>query len=56
MFKLKKLTLPGCGALTLGGTVSFAAMTTRTARPGRHHIDVRVNGVTYPLAAFDVRA
>lgn len=55
VFKLKKLTLPGRAEITLGGTVSFAAMTTRTARPGRHRIDVLVNGVTFPLAAFDVR-
>jgi hypothetical protein len=41
--------------LELESTVSFAKLTTRKPYPGRHRIDVLVNGVAYPLTEFDVR-
>jgi 3-methyladenine DNA glycosylase AlkC len=56
VFKLKRLEL-GCGAYEeLSGKVSFAELTTRRHYPGRHRIDVLVNGVRHPLVEFDVRA
>jgi 3-methyladenine DNA glycosylase AlkC len=55
IFKLRRITLPPAARLELAGTVSFAELTTRRPYPGRHRIDVLVNGVTYPLTEFDVR-
>ncbi len=54
-FKLRRLVLPPSAQVELGSTVSFKNMTTRRHYPGRHRIDVVVNGVAYRLAEFDVR-
>jgi 3-methyladenine DNA glycosylase AlkC len=56
VFKLRKVELPAGGRTVLRGTVSFAPMTTRRHHPGRHRIDLLVNGVARPLGTFDVRA
>lgn len=40
----------------LSGKISFADLTTRRHYAGRHRIDLVVNGVTHPLAEFEVRA
>lgn len=55
VFKLRRLSLPARGRAVLGGQVSFAPMTTRSARPGRHALEALVNGVAFPLGEFDVR-
>ena len=55
VFKLRRLSLPARGRAALGGQVSFAPMTTRSARPGRHALEAIVNGVAFPLGEFDVR-
>lgn len=52
VFKLTRLTLPPGAAVPLSGRVSFRPMTTRKLYPGRHALDLRVNGVVFPLAKF----
>lgn len=52
VFKLTRLTLPPGGAAPLAGRVSFRPMTTRACYPGEHALDLRVNGVVFPLAKF----
>ena len=54
VFKLRELVLPPGGRVRLDGRVSFADMTTRKHRPGRHQVDVLVNGVRYTLGEFEV--
>jgi hypothetical protein len=54
VFKLKRLTLPAGGRVELATTVSLAVHTTRTPRPGRHLVDVLVNGRAAALGAFEV--
>lgn len=56
VFKLRKLTLEPTARVELGGTVSFADLTTRRHYPGRHRIEVLVNGIAHPLADFEVDA
>jgi hypothetical protein len=55
VFKLKRVTLEAKGSVHLEKQISFAQMTTRRHYPGRHRIEVRINGVVYPLGAFEVR-
>jgi len=55
VFKLRKIVLPPSARIELGSTVSFETLTTRRPYPGRHRIDVLINGVAHPLAEFDVR-
>ncbi|WP_119301450.1 DNA alkylation repair protein [Dongia deserti] len=56
VFKLRKIALPPSGRVELGSAISLKDMTTRRHYPGRHQIDVLINGVPYPLGAFDLRA
>ena len=55
IFKLRRIELPPSGRTTLESSVSFADMTTRRHYPGRHRIDLLINGTVHPLADFDVR-
>lgn len=55
VFKLRRVRLAAGEAARFGGRVSLAPMTTRRHYPGRHRVDVQVNGVTFPLGAFEVR-
>ena len=54
VFKLRELVLLAGSKTRLEGRVSFAEMTTRKHRPGRHRIDLLVNGVSYDLGEFEV--
>jgi 3-methyladenine DNA glycosylase AlkC len=54
VFKLKRLTLAPSSEATVSTSVSLAVHTTRTPRPGRHAVDVIVNGRSLPLGAFHV--
>jgi 3-methyladenine DNA glycosylase AlkC len=54
VFKLRKLVLPPSGRAEITGKVSFEELTTRRHYPGRHSIDVMVNGVAHPLGQFEV--
>jgi len=56
VFKLKKLVLAPAQPEQLEGKVSFEPMTTRRHYPGRHRLEVLVNGVVHPLAEFELRA
>ena len=56
VFKLKQIVLEPKAEIELGGIVSFQRHTTRTPFPGRHRIDVLVNGTAHPLVEFDVGA
>src|SRR5690606_28983232 len=56
VFKLKRLTFAPSAQVELSGKISFRDMTTRKHRPGRHRIELLINGVVYPLAEFNVRA
>jgi hypothetical protein len=54
VFKLKRLELRAGEAAALAGVVSFAPMTTRRHYAGSHRLELRVNGVAYPLGRFEV--
>jgi 3-methyladenine DNA glycosylase AlkC len=54
VFKLKTVDLPPGAAATFRKSVSLAPLTTRRPYPGRHAVDVVINGVVSPLGAFDV--
>lgn len=54
VFKLRKLALAPSERIEFASTVSFKDMTTRRHYPGRHRIDLLVNGVAHRLAEFDV--
>jgi 3-methyladenine DNA glycosylase AlkC len=54
VFKLKRVTLPPQGEAAVTTSVSLAIHTTRTPRPGRHAVDVVVNGKAVPCGSFHV--
>jgi len=54
VFKLKRIELPARGKVELATSVSLAVHTTRKPRPGRHPVDVLVNGEPIPLGTFEV--
>jgi 3-methyladenine DNA glycosylase AlkC len=56
VFKLKRLTLPPRGRAALTTRISLAVHTTRTPRPGKHVVDVLVNGVKTRAGSFEVTA
>ena len=55
VFKLRELVLPARGREPLGGSVSFAPMTTRRCYPGVHRVELLVNGVAFPLGQVVLR-
>ncbi len=55
VFKLKAISLPARGHNTIRKTVSLDDLTTRKHYPGRHVIDLLVNGRITSLGAFDVK-
>jgi 3-methyladenine DNA glycosylase AlkC len=55
VFKLGRVTLAAKDSTAFSGKVSFAPMTTRKHYPGRHELEVLVNGEVLPLGQFDVR-
>jgi hypothetical protein len=54
VFKLKRVTLPPRGAVSLATRFSLAVHTTRVPRPGPHAVDVIVNGERHRAGSFDV--
>ena len=56
MFKLKRMQLPPRGQVELQARISLAVHTTRVPRPGRHAVDVLVNGQAQRVGAFEVTA
>jgi 3-methyladenine DNA glycosylase AlkC len=54
VFKLKRITLGPRQKVTLATAFSLAVHTTRVPRPGKHAVDVLVNGKTMSAGAFHV--
>lgn len=55
VFKIKRVALSPGQRVMLSTTVSLAVHTTRKPNPGKHNIDVIVNGTATPIGAFEVR-
>ncbi len=56
VFKLKRLVLGPRARVELGTSVSLQIHTTRVPRPGRHPVEVLVNGAAFPAGSFQVTA
>ncbi len=56
VFKLRRVDLPARGTEAFQAAFSLAVHTTRVPRPGRHAVEVLVNGVAMPAGAFQVTA
>jgi 3-methyladenine DNA glycosylase AlkC len=56
VFKLTRLLLPPRGGAELRATFSLAVHTTRVPQPGRHAVDVIVNGQAMRAGSFQVTA
>lgn len=56
VFKLQRVALPARASVQLEKRISLAVHTTRTPRPGRHAVDVLVNGHTIRAGTFEVVA
>ena len=54
VFKLKRVELPPGGRVELQTRISLAVHTTREPRPGRHAVDVLVNGQPERVGSFSV--
>jgi hypothetical protein len=54
IFKVKRVALPARGAGAFSTSVSLAVHTTRKPQPGRHAVDIIVNGKAMPIGAFHV--
>ena len=55
VFKITRLTLAPRQRVDLKASVSLAVHTTRVPQPGRHAVDVIINGHTMQAGSFDVR-
>jgi 3-methyladenine DNA glycosylase AlkC len=56
IFKLARLSLPPGAAAKLATRISLAVHTTRRPRPGRHDVDVVINGRAIRVGSFQVVA
>lgn len=56
VFKLKTVELARRETIRFTKSLALAQLTTRTHYPGRHRIELVVNGRAYPLGAFHVTA
>lgn len=56
VFKVKRVSLPPRGEVELRTSVSLAVHTTRKPNPGKHSVDVVVNGESFRAGAFTVSA
>jgi 3-methyladenine DNA glycosylase AlkC len=54
VFKLKRVVIPPRGRVEFSTSVSLAVHTTRKPQPGRHTVDVIVNGKSMPVGSFQV--
>jgi 3-methyladenine DNA glycosylase AlkC len=54
VFKLKRVVVPPRGRVEFATSVSLALHTTRKPKPGRHMVDVIVNGTSMPAGSFQV--
>jgi hypothetical protein len=56
VFKVKRVVLPAGAKVELTKSISLAVHTTRKPRPGRHVVDVIVNGEATRVGHFTVSA
>lgn len=56
VFKLRELELPAGASQPLAKRLSLAQMTTRIHHPGRHRVELMLNGRALALGQFDLRA
>jgi len=56
VFKVRRVVVPPGGRVPLQTRVSLAVHTTRKPRPGRHTVDVLLNGERRRLGAFEVES
>jgi 3-methyladenine DNA glycosylase AlkC len=56
VFKLRRVELPARGREVFQAAFSLAVHTTRVPRPGRHDVEVLVNGEAKPAGSFQVTA
>jgi hypothetical protein len=56
VFKLKNVELAPWATQGLSKTISLAEMSTRKHYPGRHAVELVLNGQTRPLGDFDLQA
>lgn len=56
VFKLQTLALAPGESVALGKTLSLKQMSTRTHHPGRHRVELVLNGRPQPLGHFDLTA
>lgn len=56
VFKVAQVALGPGETVSLGKTVSLAIHTTRMPRPGKHVVEVMLNGERRPLGAFVLKA
>jgi hypothetical protein len=54
VFKLKRVTLAPSGRADFHTTISLEVHTTRKPNPGKHAVDVIVNGAVIPAGSFQV--
>ena len=54
VFKVKRVSLAPRASAELSASVSLAVHTTRKPNPGKHAVEVMINGVATPVGAFDV--
>jgi hypothetical protein len=54
VFKIKRVTVPARGMVELSTSFSLAVHTTRVPRPGKHAVEIIVNGNAYPAGSFEV--
>lgn len=54
VFKLKTLTLPGLGSVALGRQQLIKDFTTRVHHPGRHEVEILVNGESLAKDSFEL--
>ena len=55
VFKLATVTVEPGEQITVRKTISLADLTTRAHYPGRHPVDVQLNGAVQPLGQFTIR-
>ena len=55
VFKVKRVSLPARGTVALSFSVSLKVHTTRKPNPGKHTVDVLVNGAPFPAGSFEVQ-
>jgi hypothetical protein len=55
VFKVREVELAPGEAVALSKLVSLQQQTTRTHHPGKHPVEVLVNGAAHPAGAFELR-